>query len=335
MPIKVFVSYSWDSKEHQEWVIALTNTLRSTYGIDAKCDMLLDKPNLFSMMVQESRTNDKIIIVDTKKYTEKANNEQGGVGYETQLFYTFFQKQPQKLIVIKRDKCDLPFYLGGWNYIDFTKGATEENLDALVLKINGEAPYKMAPLTDTPRVVKSKTVKSVLDDDDLVPDLYAATPQGKDEYLREQFNIADKKILELLQQTKQKNPGLNVEHEKREVNVPSGSSVWDGNSLRQKVNHYTVNSYYVKYKGKEAYYKIWLSLSDSMMGKGIFGNSERPLFSGNGQEFNSFQLWVYVSHSSKQPCLESNGIWGSGLISNGKELGEYIFKQLMEQIQRI
>ena len=31
MPIKVFVSYSWDSKEHQEWVIALTNTLRSTY----------------------------------------------------------------------------------------------------------------------------------------------------------------------------------------------------------------------------------------------------------------------------------------------------------------
>lgn len=335
MPIKVFVSYSWDSKEHQEWVIALTNTLRSTYGIDAKCDMLLDKPNLFSMMVQESRTNDKIIIVDTKKYTEKANNEQGGVGYETQLFYTFFQKQPQKLIVIKRDKCDLPFYLGGWNYIDFTKGATEENLDALVLKINGEAPYKMAPLTDTPRVVKSKTVKSVLDDDDLVPDLYAATPQGKDEYLREQFNIADKKILELLQQTKQKNPGLNVEHEKREVNVPSGSSVWDGNSLRQQVNRYTVCSYCVRYQGKEAYYRIWLSLNDSMMGKGIFGISEKPFFSGNGQEFNSFQLWVYVSHSSKQPCLESNGIWGSELVSNGKELGEYIFKQLMEQIQRV
>ena len=226
MPIKVFVSYSWDSKEHQEWVIALTNTLRSTYGIDAKCDMLLDKPNLFSMMVQEARINDKIIIVDTKKYTEKANTEQGGVGYETQLFYNFFQKQPQKLIVIKRDMCDLPFYLGGWNYIDFTKGATEENLDALVLKINGEAPYKIAPITDTPRVVKSKTVESVFDDN-LIPDLRAATPEGKGEYLREQFNIADKKILELLQQTKQKNPGLNVEHEKREVNVPSGSSVLD------------------------------------------------------------------------------------------------------------
>ena len=333
MPIKVFVSYSWDSKEHQEWVIALTNTLRSTYGIDAKCDMLLDKPNLFSMMVQESRTNDKIIIVDTKKYTEKANNEQGGVGYETQLFYNFFQKQPQKLIVIKRDMCDLPFYLGGWNYIDFTKGATEENLDALVLKINGEAPYKIAPITDTPRVVKSKTVGSVFDDD-LLPDLYFATPQGKDEYLREQFNIADKKILELLQQTKQKNPGLNIEHEKREVNVPSGSSVWDGNSLRQQVTHYTVCSYHVQYQGKESYYKIWLSLDNSMIGKGIFGISERPLFSGNGQEFNSFQLWVCVSPSSKQTRLECNGIWGSGQISNGEELGRYIFKCLIERIQQ-
>lgn len=334
MPKKVFISYSWDSKEHQEWVVALTNTLRETYGIDAKCDVLLDKPNLFSMMVQEAQINDKIVIVDTKRYTEKANNEQGGVGYETKLFYKFFQNQPQKLIVIKRGICDLPFYLAGWNYIDFTGGVTEENLDALALRINNEAPYKMAPLADTPRVVKSKAVESVFDDN-LIPDLRAATPQGKDEYLREQFNIADKKILELLQQTKQKNPGLNVEHEKREVDVPSRSSVWEGNSFRQQVNHYTVCTYCVRFQRKEAYYKIWLSLNDSMMDKGIFGHSERPLFSANGQEFNSFQLWVYVSHSSKQPCLESNGIWGSGLISNGKELGEYIFKQLMEQIQRV
>ena len=333
MPIKVFISYSWDSKEHQEWVIALTNTLRNTYGIDARCDLLLDRPNLFSMMVQEARINDKIIIVDTKKYTEKANNEQGGVGYETRLFYNFFQNQPQRLIVIKRDICDLPFYLGGWNYVDFTKGATEENLDALVLKINGETPYKIAPLTNTPRVVKSKTAGSVFDDD-LVPDLRAATPQGKDEYLGEQFNIADKKILELLQQTKQKNPGLSVEHEKREVDVPSGSSVWEGNLLQQQVNHYIVCSYYIKYQGKEAYYKIWLSLGNNMMGKGIFGTSERPLFSGGGQEFNSFQVWVYVSPSPKQLCLNCNGVWGSGKISNGEELGKYIFKCLIEKVQQ-
>lgn len=75
MPKKVFISYSWDSEEHQDWVVELVNTLRSTYGIDAKCDVLLDKPNLFSMMVQEARLNDKIVIVDTKRYTEKADKE--------------------------------------------------------------------------------------------------------------------------------------------------------------------------------------------------------------------------------------------------------------------
>lgn len=60
---KVFISYSWDSDEHQEWVVSLVNKLRAVYGIDARCDLLLDKPNLFSMMVQQARINDKIVIV--------------------------------------------------------------------------------------------------------------------------------------------------------------------------------------------------------------------------------------------------------------------------------
>ncbi len=333
MPKKVFISYSWDSKEHQEWVVALTNTLRETYGIDSKCDVLLDKPNLFSMMVQEAQIKDKIVIVDTKRYTEKANNEQGGVGYETKLFYNFFQNQPQKLIVIKRGICDLPFYLAGWNYIDFTGGVTEENLDALALRINDEAPYKMAPLADTPRVVKSKAVESAFDEN-IIPDLRPATLQGKDDYLKEQFNITDKTILDLLRQTKQKNPELNVEHEKREANVPLGSSVFIGNSLQPQVNHYTVCSYTVKYQEKEAYYKIWLSLNEGMMGKGIFGISERP-FWGMGQEFNSYQLWVHVSPSAKEARLECGVIGNSEQISNGKELGKYIFKRLIGQIQRL
>lgn len=53
MQKKAFISYSWDSKEHQEWVVALTNKLRSIYGVDAKCDVLLDNPNLFSMMFRK------------------------------------------------------------------------------------------------------------------------------------------------------------------------------------------------------------------------------------------------------------------------------------------
>lgn len=333
MPKKVFISYSWDSKEHQEWVVALTNELRSTYGVDAKCDVLLDNPNLFSMMVQEANVNDKIIIVDTKRYTEKADHEQGGVGYETRLFYNFFQKRPQKLIVIKRGNCELPFYLNGWNYLDFTCGMTEENLDALVLKINDEAPYIMAPITKSPRAVKGKIAESALDGS-IIPDLRVVTQQGKDEYLEEEFETAYKTISDLLQQTKQKNPSLKFEIEKREVNVPSGTGILEGGSFKQQVNHYIVYTYSVNYQDKEAYYRIWLSMTDNRaVGKGIFGSNDRPMF-GRRQEFNSFQLWVYVSNSSSKLQLACNPIWGNDTITNGKELGVFIFKKLIDVIKQ-
>lgn len=333
MPKKVFISYSWDSKEHQKWVVALTNELRLTYGVDAKCDVLLDNPNLFSMMVKEANVNDKIIIVDTKRYTEKADNEQGGVGYETRLFYNFFQKQPEKLIVIKRGACELPFYLSGWNYLDFTSGLTEENLDALVLKINGETPYEMAPITQNPRIVKSKKSDSIITND-IIPDLRGTTSQGKDEYLKEQFEVVNKTVSDLLQRTKQKNPDLTFEVEKRDVNEPSGTSVLEGNSFKQLINHYSVYTYFVNYHGKESYYKIWLSINNAMTGlKGIFGTSERPLFAGRGQEFNSYQLWVYVSSSSSKLQLTYNPVWGNDSITNGEELGKFIFKKLIDAIK--
>lgn len=332
MPIKVFISYSWDSKEHQDWVVDLTNTLRKTYGIDAKCDALLDEPNLFSMMVQESKNNDKIIIVDTNRYTEKANNEQGGVGYETKLFYNYFQQQPKKLIVIKRDMCNLPFYLSGWKYIDFTKGMTTETLDELVLRINGKPSYKMAPLSDSPRIVNSKVTGKVIDDN-IIPDLRAVSQSGKDDYLQDQFNIADETILDLLRQTKQKNPELIVEHEKINVNLPTGSSIIIGNSLKQQINYYTVCTYNIKYQDKKSYYKIWLSLNNYNNINGIYGTSDLPLFSINMQEFNSYQLWAHVSSSTKLLRLECTCTWNSNVISNGKELGAYIFKNLINKIQ--
>lgn len=330
---KVFISYSWDSEEHQDWVVALVNALRSTYGIDAKCDVLLDKPNLFSMMVQEARLNDKIVIVDTKRYTEKADKELGGVGYETRLFYNFFQKQPEKLIVIKVEECELPFYLSGWNYLDFSSGLTEKNLDALVLKINDDAPYEMAPITQTPRIVKSKKSDSVFTND-IIPDLRGTTQQGKDEYLKSEFNVANKTISDLLHQTKQKNPLLQFEIEKRDVNVPTGTSILVVNSFQKQVNHYSVCSYFINYQGKDAYYKIWLSANnDKYLGKGIFGTCDKSLFAGGDQEFNSFQFWAYVETSDTGLSLKCNPVWGCEPITNGQELGKYIFKKLMEPLK--
>ena len=146
--------------------------------------------------------------------------------------------------------------------------------------------------------------------------------------------VFNKTISDLLQQTKQKNPSLKFEIEKREVNVPSGTGILEGGSFKQQVNHYIVYTYSVNYQDKEAYYRIWLSMTDNRaVGKGIFGSNDRPMF-GRRQEFNSFQLWVYVSNSSSKLQLACNPIWGNDTITNGKELGVFIFKKLIDVIKQ-
>ncbi len=37
-PTKVFISYSWDSEDHKERVLALANTLRNPWGIETDID---------------------------------------------------------------------------------------------------------------------------------------------------------------------------------------------------------------------------------------------------------------------------------------------------------
>lgn len=331
MPKKVFISYSWDSEEHQDWIANLVATLRK-YGIQADFDASEVQHNLYQMMVEKIRTYDKILVVVTKRYTEKANNFSGGVGTETKLLLDYFANNESKIVVIRREQCDVPFYLRGYEYIDLNV-ETRAAIESLVRKINDMPKYNLPSVGSNAISVKSKQVTG-FDFDNLIPDLRVATQQGKDEYLKEEFEVANKTISDLLQQTKQRNPDLTFEVEKREVNEPSGTSVLEGGIFKHQINHYSVYTYSVNYQGKEAYYKIWLSVTDNgAVGKGIFGSNDRPLF-GRGQEFNSFQMWVYVSSSSSRLQLTYNPVWGNNSITNGKELGEFVFKNLIDAIRR-
>ena len=168
MSKKVFLSYSWDSLEHKEWVIMLANTLRKEYGIDAVVDDFLVVNNLNKMMVQEISGNDKVIIVVTSKYTEKANSFSGGVGYETELLLSYIQNNPSKLIVVLREKCDKPIYIKDFYHIDFTDDSNfSSSIDELVLRIDDKPKYIMDDLNiDNPKKVYPKSIKSVQVDND-------------------------------------------------------------------------------------------------------------------------------------------------------------------------
>lgn len=85
---RVFVSYSWSSVEHQEWVIDLAKDLVAN-GVDVVLDKWSlregqDKYHFMEQMVADP-TVKKVILVCDRRYEEKADSREGGVGTESQI----------------------------------------------------------------------------------------------------------------------------------------------------------------------------------------------------------------------------------------------------------
>lgn len=84
---KVFISYSWDNPEHQEWVLNIAKDLMSKYGIDVILDQfeLSAGRDLTYFMEESIEKADKVLIILTPNYKVKAEDRKNGVGYETSM----------------------------------------------------------------------------------------------------------------------------------------------------------------------------------------------------------------------------------------------------------
>jgi hypothetical protein len=73
---KTFISYSWSSPEHQQWVIDLATQLRDN-GVDATLDKWDLKEGHDSKAFMEKMVTDpaveKVILVSDRVYAEKAD----------------------------------------------------------------------------------------------------------------------------------------------------------------------------------------------------------------------------------------------------------------------
>lgn len=80
---KVFISYSWDTSDHKDWVKQLAASLRQD-GVDATLDQWEVEPGdrLPAFMETGVRNHDFVIIICTPKYRERSDARRGGVGYE-------------------------------------------------------------------------------------------------------------------------------------------------------------------------------------------------------------------------------------------------------------
>ena len=84
---KVFISYSWDSENHQKWTLELAKNLISVYGIDVILDQfeLSAGKDLTFFMENSIEVADKVLLILTPNYKTKAENRSKGVGYETSM----------------------------------------------------------------------------------------------------------------------------------------------------------------------------------------------------------------------------------------------------------
>ncbi len=86
VPPRVFISYAWGDKEHQDWVLKLSDDLRKN-GVDTILDKyeLRGGKNLTHFMENSLEVADKVLIILTKEYKDKALGRTKGAGVEYSL----------------------------------------------------------------------------------------------------------------------------------------------------------------------------------------------------------------------------------------------------------
>lgn len=159
---KAFISYSHDSVEHKKWVLDLATRLRAS-GIDAVIDQWDLRPgdDLAHFMETQLTAADRVLMVCTEKYVEKANAGIGGVGYEKMIVTAALLARidSNKVIPIIKQVTGviLPTFLRSKMYLDFSRpDQFEFSFDELVRTLHNAPLYEKPPVTKSPFPIEPK-----------------------------------------------------------------------------------------------------------------------------------------------------------------------------------
>lgn len=160
-PPKIFISYSWTTLDHEEWVLNLAERLVSD-GIEVVFDKWDLKPgnDKYKFMESSIESQDivKVLLVLDKKYSERANTREGGVGTETQIIspqiYNNVEQEKFIPIIAERDNegnAYVPTFLKGTVYIDLSSiEHYESNYEQLLRNIFKRPSYTRPKLGKAP-----------------------------------------------------------------------------------------------------------------------------------------------------------------------------------------
>ncbi len=121
--MRVFISYSHDSNDHKKWVSQLASDLREN-GIATVFDENTQLGQDLPAFMEQMADTDRVLLVCTEKYVEKANAGQGGVGYEKRIMTADLLRQGNDgkyIPLIRQAGTDqMPTFLGAAKYINFS-----------------------------------------------------------------------------------------------------------------------------------------------------------------------------------------------------------------------
>jgi hypothetical protein len=139
-----FISYSWESDEHRNWVRRLATDLRSN-GVDAWLDQWEVRlgDDVTEFMERSVSTADYVLLICTETFAKKANSRSGGVGYEQAIVTAdLLNSQPPRgrFVCILRNGAPslaIPRYMQSRLSVDFRNdGEYHRGLDQLLVHIS-------------------------------------------------------------------------------------------------------------------------------------------------------------------------------------------------------
>lgn len=178
-PPSVFISYSWESDEHKQWVRSLAERLTQN-GVNVRLDQwhIVPGQSLTQFMEAEVHACEFVLIICTKEYCRKALARAGGVGYEQQIITgnIVAGKAREHFIPVVRDgefapgpDCSLPGQFMGIYAIDMRDGVNPDQATEALLRAIYREPAFAPPPIGTKPVFGAPPIEEAEDDEVRLP----------------------------------------------------------------------------------------------------------------------------------------------------------------------
>jgi len=172
-PPRIFISYSWTSEKHKQWVLNFADSLVND-GVDVILDRYMLKPGQDNINFMEYMVSDDIkhvLVICDKGYQDKANKKKGGVGIESQVISPKVYKdvsQTKFIPLIKEfdnegNAC-VPVFFEARNFIDISTDSKYFQEYENILRLIFEKPSITKPKIGQPPdyIIKEKKQSAII-----------------------------------------------------------------------------------------------------------------------------------------------------------------------------